>query len=83
MARGGVAEDHRVRFIGFGPSSLDLEVAAYLMAPDHPAGLAIREELNLAVMEIVRDSGTDFAFPSTSVYLEPRDRASAAGRRAA
>ena len=64
-----VAEDHRVRFVGFGASSLDVEVFAYLVAPDYAASLTIREELNLAVMEIVAECGTAFAFPSTTVYL--------------
>ena len=70
-----IAEDHRVRFIGFGASSLDVEIFAYIVASDMPRNLAIREELNLAVMEILSSCGAGFAFPSTTVYLAKDDRA--------
>ena len=78
-----VAEDHRVRFVAFGPSSLDVEIFAYLLAPDYGASLTIREELNLALMEIVAECGTGFAFPSTTVYLARDREESAAQARAA
>ena len=74
-----VAEDHRVRFVAFGASSLDVEIFAYLLAPDYPASLAVREELNLALMEIVAECGTGFAFPSTTVYLA-RDQRTELGK---
>ena len=72
-----VAEAPRVRFVAFGASSLDVEVFAYLLAPDYPESLATREELLLAVMEIVEAEGSGFAFPSQTVYLA-RDKAPAA-----
>jgi len=62
-------EDARVRFLRFGPSSLDLELRAYVLAADFPAFLAVQEELLLAVMEIVAGSGTGLAFPSQTLYL--------------
>ena len=70
-----IAEDHRARFVGFGASSLDVEIFAYIVAPDMPRNLAIREELNLAVMEIISSCGVGFAFPSTTVYLAKDDQA--------
>ena len=70
-----VAEDHRARFTGFGASSLDVEIFAYIVASDMPRNLAIREELNLAVMEILSSCGVGFAFPSTTVYLAKDDQA--------
>ena len=73
-----IAEDHRARFIGFGASSLDVEIFAYICAPDMPRNLAIREELNLAIMEIVSSCGAGFAFPSTTVYLARDDQSDAA-----
>ncbi|UWQ21532.1 mechanosensitive ion channel family protein [Jannaschia sp. W003] len=68
-----IAEGQRVRFLGFGPSSLDVEIFAYIVAIDYARSLAIREELNLALMEILAECGTGFAFPSSTVYLA-RDR---------
>ena len=72
-----IAEGHRVRFVGFGASSLDVEIFAYILAADYPASLAVREELNLALMGIVDECGTGFAFPSSTVYLA-RDKPAAA-----
>ena len=77
-----IAEDHRARFTGFGASSLDVEIFAYILAPDMPTSLRIREELNLAVMEIVSSCGAGFAFPSTTVYLA-RDEQRASGKAGA
>ncbi len=59
----------RVRFIGFGASSLDLEVFAYVTTRDWSEFLGIREEVFLRIMDIVKESGTGFAFPSQTLYL--------------
>ena len=59
----------RVRFIGFGDSSLDVEIFAYVRATDYSEYLGITEDLNLRIMDIVAASGTGFAFPSTTTYL--------------
>jgi len=59
----------RVRFRGFGPSSLDGGVDAWGLAPDIHAYTGVAEELNFRVMEIVEQSGSEFAFPSQSLYL--------------
>ena len=59
----------RVRFVRFGASSLDVEIFAYVTAPDWASYLTIQEEFLLAIMEIVAASGTSVAFPSRTVYL--------------
>ena len=59
----------RVRFIGFGNSSLDLEVFAYVLETEYGAFLAIQEDLLLRIMDIVAGSGSGFAFPSQTTYL--------------
>jgi MscS family membrane protein len=59
----------RVRMIGLGAYSLDIEIFAYLTARDYTSFLEIQEELLLACMEIVEASGTGFAFPSSTLYL--------------
>ena len=59
----------RVRFIGFGKSSLDLEVFAYVLETDYASFLPIQEDLLLRIMEIVETSGSGFAFPSQITYV--------------
>jgi MscS family membrane protein len=58
----------RVRFVGFGAYSLDLEIFAYAATTDFNEFLAIREDLFLRIMEVVAESGTSFAFPSQTIY---------------
>lgn len=58
----------RVRFTGFGASSLDVEIFAYIRTRVYPEYWAIREDINLRIIDIVNDSGTGFAFPSQTTY---------------
>jgi MscS family membrane protein len=62
-------EPQRVRFVGFGSSSLDLEVFAYVETTDFNQFLAVREDIFLRFMDVIAESGTGFAFPSTTAYL--------------
>ena len=64
----------RARFIGFGASSLDIEVFAYVMTSDWNVFLGIREDILLRVMDIIEQGGSAIAFPSRTLYLG-RDRA--------
>jgi MscS family membrane protein len=59
-----------VRFVGFGASSLDVEVMAWFQVTDWNAFQAIREEVLLAFMEVVEGAGSSFAFPTQTVHLE-------------
>jgi len=63
-------EPARVRFTNFGPSSLDIDVYAFLKTEDLNEYWAVVEDLNLKLMAIIAECGVGFAFPSTSVYLE-------------
>jgi len=67
-------EPARARFIGFGASSLDIEVFAYVMTSDWNVFLGIREDILLRVMDIIEQGGSAIAFPSRTLYLG-RDRA--------
>ncbi len=62
-------EPARARFIGFGASSLDIELLAYVTTRDWGEFLGIREDVLLRVMDIVEQSGTGFAFSSQTLYL--------------
>jgi MscS family membrane protein len=59
----------RVRLIRFGPSSLDLEVVAYILTTDGLKFLEVQEDLLLRIMDTVEANGTATAFPSQTVYL--------------
>ena len=63
----------RVRFVGFGAYSLDVEITAYVSTVDWAEFLAIREDLLLRLMDIVASSGAGFAFPSQTTYLARDD----------
>ncbi len=64
-----IADDPlRVRFVGYGAYSLDIEVFAYALTRQRADFLAIQEDLLLQVMDLVRDAGTGFAFPSAIEY---------------
>lgn len=65
-----VAPDNlHVRFDGFGAYSLDVKVFAYIRVTDWLESLAIAEDINLRVMDIIAEAGTGFAFPSQTAYL--------------
>lgn len=59
----------RVRFIGYGAYSLDIEIHALARTSDWATFLAIQEDVLLRVMQVVSDSGCGFAFPSQTHYV--------------
>ena len=59
----------RVRFMGFGESSLEVEVFCHIPTTQVPEFLAIREDLLLRIMKLVAAAGVEFALPSRSLYL--------------
>jgi MscS family membrane protein len=59
----------RVRFIGFGQSSLDVEIFAYVLETVQESFLAVQEDLLLRIMDLVESSGSGFAFPSQTLYM--------------
>jgi len=62
-------ESVRVRFFRLGPSSLDVEVFAYVFATDWTQFMEIQERLLFDVTEIVNRAGTAIAFPSQTMYV--------------
>lgn len=63
----------RVRFVGFGAYSLDVEITSYVSTSDWAEFLAVREDLLLRLMDIVASSGSGFAFPSQTTYVAHDD----------
>ena len=63
------SDSARIRFASFDASSLSLEIFSYVLTREMAEFTAIREDLLLRIMAIVQKSGTDFAFPSQTLYL--------------
>lgn len=59
----------RARFVGFGASSLDIEVFAYVMTQEGAEFFAVQEDVFLRIMDIVEQGGSSFAFPSQTLYF--------------
>jgi MscS family membrane protein len=59
----------RVRFVGYGAYSKDVELFAYLRCQDQHTFLAIQEDILLRIEDIITEAGTGFAFPSQTAYL--------------
>ena len=62
-------QDGKVRFQEFGSSSLDILVVYFVDSPRWDDLIDVKEDINYKIMEIVKKHGSDFAFPSTTVYL--------------
>ncbi len=62
-------ESYRVRFSGFGDSSINIGILSWIETTGYHEYTAVVEELNFEIMRIVEEAGTDFAFPSQTVYL--------------
>jgi MscS family membrane protein len=59
----------RIRLIGFGSSSLDLEIFAYVLETRYEIFLEIQEDLLLRLMDIIEASGSGFALPSQMTHV--------------
>ena len=62
-------ETVRIRFVGYGASSLDIQIRVYALAREFNEFYAIQEDVLLRVADIVEQAGTGFAFPSQTLYL--------------
>lgn len=58
----------RVRFVGYGDSSLDIDIRIYVDTRDWNEFYAVREDVFLRIKTIVEESGTGFALPSRTIY---------------
>jgi MscS family membrane protein len=76
----------RVRASGFGESSVDVDVFAYVATADWNKLLAVQEDVVLRIIDIVKTAGTAFAVPARTLYhgrdqgLDP-ERREAAGKQ--
>jgi MscS family membrane protein len=59
-----------IHFKDFGASSLDIMVYFFIEAPDWHRELQVRQGIFIAFMKAAEELGINFAFPSTSLYVE-------------
>ncbi len=76
-------EEPRVRFSGFGDFSLNLEIRVNIDTLDRNEFRAIKEDIFLRMMNIVKEAGTGFAFPSSTVYYSRDDGLNAEHQKSA
>ncbi len=59
-----------VRIDSFGASSIDIMLYCFTKTTVWGEWLAVKEQLAYRIKEIVAEAGSDFAFPSSSLYVE-------------
>ncbi len=69
--------EYRVRFAAFGENALRVEVWSWIATRVYLEYTEVVEELNFAIAKIVREAGSDFAFPSRTVYMAAAEPAEA------
>ncbi len=62
-------EDVRVALAALGATSIDIEVLAWFATTDWNEFVALRQQMLLAIMEIVARHGSDFAFPTQTLHI--------------
>jgi MscS family membrane protein len=63
------SDSARIRLAGFDKGALSLEIFSYIITRDQAEFSAICEDVWLRMMEIARNSGSDFAGPSQIVHF--------------
>lgn len=69
----GTDQEGRVKFQEFGASSLDIMVLYYVNSTKWDDFIDVKEDINFKIMEIVEKNNCEFAFPSTTVYLQKNE----------
>jgi MscS family membrane protein len=59
----------RVRFVGYGDFSLNVELRVYIRTSHYNEFLAVQEDILLRAMNVVKEAGTGFAFPSRTLCM--------------
>ena len=63
-------EESKVRFQEFGASSLDILIIFFVKSHKWEDYIDTKQDINYKIMDIVESHNCDFAFPSTTVYLQ-------------
>lgn len=65
-----IADSVRVRFTGFSETAMNIRARIYIDESDFSGYLAVRSELNLAIMKVIEDAGAHFAQGARTIMLE-------------
>ena len=68
----------QVRFNNFGESSLDILVMFHFNVDDYGVELREREAMLLQVIDLAKDIGVEFAFPTRTLHVETSEPAAKA-----
>ena len=63
-------QENFVKVTELGSSSIDLTILCYMDVIDYTQFSQVKQELIFKIMEVVKAYDSDFAFPSTSLYIE-------------
>lgn len=63
---------YMVRFNEFGAYSLNIVIYCFTKTPDWAESLAIQEEFNLKIMQLLEELGVEIAFRSQNIYLNEK-----------
>ena len=66
-------QENFVRVTELGSSSIDLTILCYMDVIDYTQFSQVKQELIFNIMNIVEKHGSEFAFPSRSIYIENQD----------
>ena len=59
--------------IGFGESSLDFELVYFIPNNNYSKAMEAQENINLGIMDFFEMEGIDFAFPTRTINLQPKN----------
>jgi len=65
-----VADDITARFTDFDSSSLNLLVIFFVNSNEYDEMIEVKEMINIKIMDIVRNNGCDFAYPTQTIRLD-------------
>ena len=57
-------------FVGFGASSLDVEVLCWLVTSDYEEFRSARQEILFGIMRVVSEAGTSLALPTQTLHVK-------------
>ncbi len=63
------SENVSVRFVALGASALNIEITAWFLTENYDEFQVVQQEVLLGFMDVVKNAGTQFAFPTQTVHL--------------
>lgn len=60
----------RSHFFSFGDFSLNIETVYYVLGNDYTKYMNVQQQINLSIVEALRERGIEFAYPTQLLYLK-------------